>query len=420
MTGPMRLLTACHSHPAITKGGAEIAAWRLHEALAARDDVHAWFLGCAREPVEHAGAVITQPFGPRQFLYTSTEFDWFKFANRDRAFPRAFAALLHDVQPQLLHFHHYVNFGVEVFLHIRRVLPEARIVLTLHEFQAICNHYGQMVTRNGMALCPQATSRDCNRCFPEHSRADFFLRQRYIRQFLDYVDQFIAPSHFLAARYVAWGLPESRMTVIENVVSPAQNLVPSLTPRSLRILRVGFFGQISVLKGINVLLDAARLLENAGTSSVRFDIHGDYSGQPAEFQTDFLSRLEKAGSNIRYHGPYDNGRIDALLQEVEVVAVPSIWWENSPVVIQECLRNGKPVICSDIGGMAEKVRPGIDGFHIPVGGAAALAELLEVLAQEPGHLAALKPRPAERPSPVEQHFRLFRDLLVRPVQGAAA
>jgi glycosyltransferase involved in cell wall biosynthesis len=70
--------------------------------------------------------------------------------------------------------------------------------------------------------------------------------------------------------------------------------------------------------------------------------------------------------------------------------MPSIWWENSPVVIQEALRNHRPIVCSDIGGMAEKVRDGVDGFHFPVGNAPALVSLLLSLASEPTTLALLR------------------------------
>jgi glycosyltransferase involved in cell wall biosynthesis len=69
-----------------------------------------------------------------------------------------------------------------------------------------------------------------------------------------------------------------------------------------------------------------------------------------------------------------------LMQSMDMVIVPSVWWENSPLVIQEALRNGRPVICSDIGGMVEKVRDGLDGFHFHAGSAMALASLLERIA----------------------------------------
>ena len=68
------------------------------------------------------------------------------------------------------------------------------------------------------------------------------------------------------------------------------------------------------------------------------------------------------------------------MNSVDLVLVPSIWWENSPMVIQEALRNRRPVVCSDIGGMAEKVVDGRDGFSFPVGNPVALASLLRRLA----------------------------------------
>ncbi len=403
---PARILIASHSHPALTKGGAEIASWRNHEAMAATPGWQSWFLGCAREATTRAGSVITQPFGPQTYLYTSIGFDWFKFANPDPAFPREFKALLADIQPDILHFHHYAVFGVETFLHIRNALPDAKIVLTLHEFQAICNHYGQMVTRGRHALCDVATLRDCNRCFPEISRADFFLRQIYQRRFLDLVDHFIAPSRFLADRYIAWGLDPARVSVIENITAPAT--LPAAPARSGPRLRIGFFGQISGLKGINVLLDAAALLEANGNDQVQFDIHGDDSSQPDSFRTAFAERLKSSGRNVRFHGSYDNRKVDRLMQGTDAILIPSIWWENSPVVIQEARRNRRPVICSDIGGMAEKVRNGIDGLHFPVGNAAALADLLASLAADRTDL----PTPATGiDNAAADHLALYRFLI---------
>jgi glycosyltransferase involved in cell wall biosynthesis len=68
------------------------------------------------------------------------------------------------------------------------------------------------------------------------------------------------------------------------------------------------------------------------------------------------------------------------MQTVGWVVVPSIWWENSPVVIQEAMRAGTPLVVSDIGGMAEKVRPGVDGLHFTRGSVQDLARVLKVAA----------------------------------------
>jgi glycosyltransferase involved in cell wall biosynthesis len=423
MTEPMtRLLVAAHSHPTVTKGGAGISAWRLYESIAARRGWRAWFMGCTRETgAGRTGSVITQPFSDNEFVYASGAFDWFKFANFDQLYPRELETMLHEITPDIVHFHHYVNFGVETFLHIRRALPRCRIVLTLHEFQAICNHYGQMVTKEKKSLCYEDSLRNCNQCFPEFSRADFFLRKAYITRFFDLVDQFISPSSFLAERYVKWGIPAAKIAVLENVTASAQETEVAEREPERAVLRVGFFGQISYLKGIHVALDAARFLEDEEVTAIQLDIHGDYAGQPDEFQKDFLERLERAGRNVRYHGPYDNRRVDALMRAVDVVLVPSIWWENSPVVIQEALRNQRPILCSNIGGMAEKVRDGRDGFHFRVGSAIELAALLRDLARDREKLirVAREMRKPDRPErSVDRHIELYERLLGRVAAAA--
>ena len=124
--------------------------------------------------------------------------------------------------------------------------------------------------------------------------------------------------------------------------------------------------------------------------------------------------LAKAGRNVRYHGPYDNARVDALMRAQDVVLVPSVWWENSPVVIQEARRNRVPVICSDIGGMAEKVRDGIDGLHFRAGSAEDLADKLSLALTEPAlweRLVRNAPRPLDAAGCAETHLALYRRLL---------
>ncbi|HWB51434.1 MAG TPA: glycosyltransferase family 4 protein [Stellaceae bacterium] len=412
-TDRLRILVAAHGHPEMSKGGAEIAAYQLFQELQARGDSDVWFMGCDRTmEADRTGAVLMQPFSAREYIYAPGDFDWFKFANRDYKFPSDFSQLLTELNPDVIHFHHYMNYGVEVFYNVRTTLPRCKILLTLHEFLAICHHYGQMITKAHRNLCYEASAIRCQRCFPEFSRSDFYLRKRYIQRFFDLVDGFTAPSRFLAERYIAWGLPAEKMHVIENVIPAVQAATPVRPIARSGPLRIGFFGQISLLKGINVLFDAAETLADDAIGEAVFEIFGDYRNQPLEFQNDFLERLPKAGRNVRFHGPYDSSRVDDLMQSVDVVLMTSIWWENSPVVIQEAFRNRRPVICPDIGGMAEKVRHGVDGFHFPVGSAIALAALVRQLAADRGILEKLAETMAAPPTAaeiVEAHMRLYRE-----------
>ncbi|TPG40275.1 glycosyltransferase [Roseomonas nepalensis] len=420
---PVRLLMIAHLHPAVSKGGAEIAAYQLYNSLRSSPEVEAsWFLAASGGRIApRLGARLSQPFGPDEYVYAGAGFDHFTHSNPDPEWPGEFSRLLEQLRPTVVHFHHYTNLGLDTLLTIRRVLPAARIVVTLHEYLGICNHFGQMVKRPSLALCDRASPRDCNRCFPEKSEQDFFLRELFIKRFFRLVDAFVSPSQFLADRYIAWGIDPARMTVIENGLPAPQTPTGAVALRSSgRPLSIGFFGQISRLKGIDVLFDAAALLEEAGFEGVEIDVHGDHSGQPPEFRALFEARLQTAAKIIHVHGPYENSKVHDLMLGVDAVIVPSIWWENSPLVIQEALLARRPVICSDIGGMSEKVRNGLDGFHFRAGNARSLATLLSQLATEPARLLNLASTLAQPRSLTEtsaETLALYRSLPVDPDVG---
>jgi glycosyltransferase involved in cell wall biosynthesis len=383
---PLRVLVAAHMDPRLSRGGAEIAAFQLYGELAARDDVEAWFLSAAPGRLQvRDGVTFGQPFGAGSYTYSCRDFDHFIFSNPDDTLRGELYSLLQELRPDVVHLHHYTNFGLEFVTAIRAALPDVRIVMTLHEYLAICNHFGQMVKRPSFALCERSGPRECNGCFPEQSPQDFFLRDLFIKRFFREIDHFIAPSKFLADRYIAWGLDETRITVVENGIPDLDDRGNLPYPAVDQGLTFGFFGQISRLKGFDILLDAAEQLD--GHPDIRIEIYGDYSSQPPDFQAAVRERLAVMPKNVRYMGAYDNKRVDRMMQAVHAVLVPSIWWENSPLVIQEALANRRPVICSDIGGMAEKVRDGVDGFHFQVGSGSALAALLKRLAAEPARLA---------------------------------
>jgi glycosyltransferase involved in cell wall biosynthesis len=358
---------------------------------------------------------------------------------------------------------------VESFAVIKRNSPQTKVVLSLHEFLAICNHHGQMVKTKSMHLCDRSGYSACSSCFPQYRPRDFFLRKRYIQTFFDDVDLFVSPSQFLADRFIDWGLAPDKLVVLENM-PPAQNhdtaaeavaavpqaavplavTAPSAARRGVskatlaagqgraaprgksamtvtpagesRPLRFGFFGQMSPLKGIKVLIEAAQYLNKQGVTGATIEIHGDYSNQPPAFQEVVTKALDDAGQSIVYHGAYDNRDVHRLMRRMDAIIVPSTWWENSPVVIQEAFTNGKPVICSNIGGMAEKVRHGVDGLHFAASQPMSLALALMELAENPAHLARLTAGVQKRMTTdeaLDAHLQFYRSIMTAPVAAGA-
>jgi len=424
--GRPRILVMSHSHPRITRGGAEISAYALFKALQQRG-YPAWFAGCSGSGSENrAGATFAQPYGPSEYVYYSNApFDYFKFANPDPSYPDALEQLLAELKPDFVHLHHYSRFGVETFAIIRRTLPATKILLSLHEYLLICNHNGQMVKTGDLRLCYEETIDACAACFKDKSARDFFLRKRFVMTFLDDVDLFISPSHFLADRYIAWGIPRQKMVMLENLPSAlsGERKRAAIFDRDgmsedgviePRELRIGFFGQMSPLKGIVVLIEAARRLEKMEIENLVIDIYGDYSSQPPEYQVAVTKALAETGKNVIYHGRYDNSRVHSLMIAMDAIVTPSIWWENSPLVIQEAFAAGKPVICSDIGGMAEKVRHGVDGLHFETGNPGHLAQLLARLARKPSLIDELSQSvqaPLDTDLRLNDYLKIYADLL---------
>jgi glycosyltransferase involved in cell wall biosynthesis len=236
------------------------------------------------------------------------------------------------------------------------------MLLTLHEYLAICHNGGKMVrTGDQGELCYRSDPRACSECFPNVTPEDFFLRRLFLKSHFDLVDQFIAPSHFLKDRYVDWGLAAAKIEVMENGQPPPRKMSKRRDDASVHF---AFVGKVFRIKGIFVLLDAIELLSPEVRQRCEFSIYGNgIEEEPYGVRSMYEARLANLRDSVHAYGRYQADDVGRILSNVDFTIVPSIWWENSPLVIQESFASGVPVISSDIGGMAEKVRDGIDGLH---------------------------------------------------------
>lgn len=380
MSAP-RVLVVSHAHPDQSLGGGEIAAWGQWAELRRRG-IEAMLLARSASRSGHTGTPFSaRSSDGREMLFHAPPVDHFKHSQPHRRLVyEDFRDLLIRFHPTVVHFHHYVHLGLELIREVRRYSNDIPIVLTLHDYLGMCHAQGQMVKTNGM-LCRRAVPLDCHTCFPERSPQDFFMRELFVKSFFGLVDRFISPSAFLRDRYVGWGLPADRFTVLENG-QPA----PVADGAELPDLRDRFvvLGQLSRLKGSPVAIDAVRALSKTARKRVRIEIHGTVQHAEESFRQAFHQGIAELGPTLRYCGPYLPGDVGAIVRSAGWVIVPSIWWENSPMVIQEAFSAGRPVICSNIGGMAEKVADGVNGLHFRVGSAADLATRIEEAATTPG------------------------------------
>ncbi|KQW66575.1 glycosyl transferase [Ensifer sp. NM-2] len=424
----LRVLVISHAHPSFSLGGAEIASHNLHRGLNAMEGVESVYLAAASPPLQrHASSALMSARLPQEeVLFHTDAYDHFHLANEDvESIERDLLRFVRDVKPDVIHFHHVLGFGLEALYAVRSALPDAAILLTLHEFVPICHNHGQMVKRPTGQLCEQASPTACNSCFPDIPASRFLRREALVRtMLLDMVDAFVAPSAFLAKRYAEWGVDRQRIHVIENGImgeeaTPARELARSDARRN----RFAFFGQMTPFKGVDVLIDAiGRVPDEIWGDDAYLMIFGaNLERQPAEFQARMKKLIERAGRRVRFYGSYQNADLPKLMRSVDWVIFPSIWWENSPVVIQEALLHRRPIICSDIGGMAEKVRDGADGLHFRAGNGQHLADrIVEVLNDDTvwDRLRSSMRGPFSSKDCAREHLGVYRSLL-REKDGAA-
>lgn len=409
-----RIAVVSHTHPSVSKGGAEIAAYALFRGLRKLGADALFVAGCDEKD---RGRLHLGGADERILFHEPERYEHF-YQLGAPAVARELAALLAAERVGVANFHHYLFLGLAA-LRAAKLAAGAVTVATLHEYLAICHHHGQMVTRPARALCERASPESCGECFPEMDRTQFALRRDRFLSAFGAVDRFVSPSRFLADRHVAWGLEPDRIEVIENGLAGFNGAAPR-RPRAPGAPWVfGYFGQINQFKGVDVLLRACDLLaerkDMAGRVQIR--VHGNLVGQaPA-----FVERFEKAARDypfLSYAGPYSNSMVRELMAACDYVVVPSTWWENSPLVIQEAFAARCPVVCSGIGGMAEKVEDKATGLHFRPGDAADLLRAFAAAMHEATHAAFIERLPV--PDNEVGMARRYLECFGAAVRGGAA
>lgn len=216
---------------------------------------------------------------------------------------------------------------------------------------------------------------------------NYRARMAYNLETLNQVGQLISPSEFLRTLHVQAGVSPERF-----VYSRFGLNFPHLTAQAAEKtpapgqVRVAYLGQIAHLKGVHHLVEAARQVSAPG---LEVKIYGNLERFPGYVRQ--LYELRGDDARIRFAGAYqDQLALTEILREVDVVVVPSIWFENSPTVILEAFAHGTPVIVSDLGGMAELVREGVNGLRFTMGDSADLARCLRQLVEAPELLPRLR------------------------------
>jgi glycosyltransferase involved in cell wall biosynthesis len=330
----------------------------------------------------------------------------------DAAIERLFVGALDDFRPDLVHVQHLMGFPVQLL----RLLRQRRIpyVVTLHDYWWICAN-AQLLTNYGLQTCngPRLWL-NCGRCALARAGMDALwpaapalvpllaARARLQHQALDQADQLIAPTRFVKDWHVGHGLSAAQIEVLPHGIE--RPLERALRATSTGSLRFAYIGGLAWQKGIHVLLEAFKRVKG----EAELWVAGSQASDPA--YAHLLRSL--AGPKVRFMGELSREQVWGCLAEVDVLAVPSLWYEAFSLIAHEAFLAGTPVIASRLGALAEVVQDGVDGLLVPPNDVSAWTSALQRLVDEPALLENLRTG-VQAPMGLTQHVRFLCDVYER-------
>jgi glycosyltransferase involved in cell wall biosynthesis len=372
--------------------------WREHDGLPVVEIVNNWIAGSLADT--YASPLLTTRIGQ----------------------------VLDAVEPEIVHAHSFLNLSYEM-----AALAHARgipIVATLHDYTLVCPSGGQRLHRAESHVCHTIDTERCVRCFQQSPfytqmavgpaaaavassgllqglvgaarrvspglvqaaakaagkvrrvpvvEADIDARLAHARRLFDQVDLFVAPSPSISDEFTKLGLDPKRIKVSDYGFRPAPRRP---RPRGMGPLQIGFVGTLVWHKGVHVLIEAVRRLD---PSAYELILYGDLNTFP-----DYVAELRKRaeGAPVHFKGGFLSTATSDIYGQFDVLVVPSLWLENSPLVIHEAFQAGVPVVGSRMGGTPDLVRHGEWGLLYAADSPDSLAAALQSIITDPDVLDA--------------------------------
>lgn len=410
-TTRMKILYVVHGFPPQTRAGTEVYTLNLAKEFAKKHEVV--ILHRLEAPGEENYSVLPEEEVeglPVYRLVNNLAYQGIEDTFSNRHVEERFREFLDLVQPDLIHFQHCLHTSASLIeVAQKRGIPS---LLTLHDYWFICPKV-QLIQSTGK-ICPETRPGiGCVRCaanktplirlgktatfvfypflvvflrfYPRMIRRFRFLEKRVILDllalfrrrktilgYLQQLDLMISPSPFLRKKYIRFGVPPERILMSRNGLDTEhlRGRRPTDSPR----VRFAFMGSFVWYKGLQVLVEAFSKMEEG---EAELHIHGDDRSTPDARA--YRKRLEGlcAKETLVFHGPFRSEDLPGLYRDIDALVVPSVWFENAPMVIFEAFAAGVPVIASRLGGMANFVRHEVNGLLFRPGDPGDLAAVLD-------------------------------------------
>lgn len=314
----------------------------------------------------------------------------------------AFIDALDEFQPDIAHFTYLLGGLSASFARLAKSRG-IKTVATLTDFHHLCA-WGQLYTPDGRRCEGPRAGIRCAECFagedpyagaprwkkvlpallgPERGARllpgagikRMNARLRYLRETLNSADKIIFPTKALMGPYRNWGVGGIHLPFGLDT-SPFDGFERKPSDKT----RFVFIGQLSPHKGLHMLTAALRDITDLENWSL--DV---YAARRTEDEKRYLDEsLSGIVERVAFRGTFDPSDIGKVYENADVLVVPSLWAENSPLVILYAIHTRTSLVSSDIEGVREVA--GDWGFYYPPEDRVALRDLLRRIVSNRGPL----------------------------------
>lgn len=263
--------------------------------------------------------------------------------------------LIKAERPDVAHVHniyHYITPSIFKVLKKHNV----PIVFKLSDYKVICPNYKLF---NKGEICERCRGGKYYKCFLgrclKNSKAASLVAMleayfHKIKGSYDYIDYFLAPSKFMRDMCVSFGISESRIILLRNVLN-----FENIEPEFQKDKYFSYVGRLSEEKGLDALVKAIKIIKDENKlNNFELRIAGDGP------EKDKLVKMAKelgVKKNVRFLGflKRDSYAWKEIMQKSSFTVLPSKWYDNSPIAISESMAFGTPVVVSGRGGTKEMI-----------------------------------------------------------------
>ena len=283
-------------------------------------------------------------------------------------------------KPDIVHVGHPMRTGELIKALKLQGIP---YIITLTDFWLLCPKH-ILLTASGNLCSGPEKGKACKKFCPEFPAKMISQRIRSAKDVLAGAKRVLSPSRFLADIFKK-EFTDINIGIINHGISYCRIEKNSKIYKKDDGLTFFYGGSFNRFKGLHLLIDA---FTKISSDRILLKIYGS-GGADKEYNM-LLKKMAENDARIQFCGVFSEDQVGRILKSVDVAVVPSLWYENYPLVLHEALACNVPVIASDAGGMAEKTKNGVNGFTFQIGSADHLKKVLKAITDDPEMLNSLK------------------------------